>query len=485
MAFAQGAGGVHAQCSGKVARRAAIFQAELCETVLRGIHKQMVHDGMVKPGEIGPGIHMLDGDEYCDTCPHARGSVHADPDGPVLASSSVGVLLGEVTGGRKNQSGAVSKGRQRDPESASLSVGDLLGEFVGGRKTHSDKDDDILPVTGRSDKFVDALTGQPLPADLCKEARRVENQYFRDKGVWEMRSIQEAMRVTGRRPITIRWVEVNKGDNDNPRIRSRLVAREIRGPGQEPCFAPTPPLESLRMVLSYAVTDLAGQPPKSWAPGSAKRMQISLVDVSRAYFNAPTDDSNPTYVDLPVEAGEPPGTCALLRKHMYGTQKAADGWQSEYSGTLIAMGFVQGTASACVFSHPGRSIVVSVHGDDFTAAGACEDLDWYEAELAKRYEISLGWRLGPGPDDRKEATILNRVVRWTAKGLEYEADPRQAERLIHDLDLSGPTNGCVTPGVKVLAHQAEEETELPEREHTKFRGHSARGNYLSAQARRL
>ena len=172
--------------------------------------------------------------------------------------------------------------------------------------------------------------------------------------------------------------------------------------------------------------------------------------------------------------------CALLKKHMYGTQKAADGWQSEYSGTLIDMGFVQRSASACVFSHSSRSIVVSVHGDDFTAAGPCDSLDWYEAELAKRYEITYGGRLGPGPTDCKEATILNRVVRWTAQGLECEADPRQAERLLHDLDLSGKTDGCVTPGAKVLAHQAQDEIELPERDHTKFRGDSARGNYLSS-----
>ena len=67
-----------------------------------------------------------------------------------------------------------------------------------------------------------------------------------------------------------------------------------------------------------------------------------------------------------------------------------------------------------------------------------------------------------------------------AWGFKDEADPRQAERLIHDLDLSGPTNGCATPGVKVQANQAQAEVELPERDHTKFRGDSARGNYLSA-----
>ena len=78
-----------------------------------------------------------------------------------------------------------------------------------------------------------------------------------------MRSIQGALRKTARRPISIRCVEVNNGDYDNPRIRSRLVAREIRRPGQDPCFAPTPPLEYLRMVLSYAVTNIAGQPSKT------------------------------------------------------------------------------------------------------------------------------------------------------------------------------------------------------------------------------
>ena len=114
-------------------------------------------------------------------------------------------------------------------------------------------------------------------------------------------------------------------------------------------------------------------------------MQLILIDISRAYFNAKTDDSHPTYVDLPAEAGVPPGTCVLLRRHMYGTQRAAEGWQDEYSGALISMGFVQDSAPACVFVRKGKSIVVSVHGDDFTAAGPKTSLDWFEASMRKRY----------------------------------------------------------------------------------------------------
>ena len=75
--------------------------------------------------------------------------------------------------------------------------------------------------------------------------------------------------------------------------------------------------------------------------------------------------------------------------------------------------------------------------------------------------------------------MLNRVVRWTEKGIEYEADPRQVERLVADNDLVG-ANGVATPGLKPLAHQIAAEKPLPEREHTRFRGNAARGNYLAA-----
>ena len=273
---------------------------------------------------------------------------------------------------------------------------------------------------------------------------------------------------------------MNKGDSENPKIRSRLVAREIRGLGQEACFAPTPPLESLRMVLSCAVSDIQGQSPKSWDKKSESRMQLLLLDISRAYFNAKTDPEKPTYVQLPDEIGAPPGTCALLRKHMYGTQRAAEGWQDEYSASLLAMGFTQGTASACVFSHPQLDILLSVHGDDFTAAGPKVGLDEFEKMMRARYELTCGGRLGPGDQDDKEATILNRVIRWTERGLEYEADPRQGEKLLHGLGLDEGTNGCATPGVKAQSEQVEAETLLSQKDVTPYRCHAARANYLAA-----
>ena len=44
--------------------------------------------------------------------------------------------------------------------------------------------------------------------------------------------------------------------------------------------------------------------------------------------------------------------------------------------------------------------------------------------MRKQYELTTQPRLGPGPEDAKEGIILNRIIRWTPEGLEYEADPR-------------------------------------------------------------
>ena len=206
------------------------------------------------------------------------------------------------------------------------------------------------------------------------------------------------------------------------------MAREIRKHGESPIFALTPPLESLRTIVSLAATNVSGMKTHVRDPQSQRRTQISFVDICRAYFCAETDPNDPTYVELPVEDPDHGKKVGLLLKHMYGTRKAADGWHCEYAGRLTQeIGFEAGDTSACVFLHRARNFRCSVHGDDLTTMGCKEDLDWFVAELKKQYELKEKYRLGPAPTDHKEAVILNRIVRWTDKGLEYEADPRQAE----------------------------------------------------------
>ena len=158
--------------------------------------------------------------------------------------------------------------------------------------------------------------------------------YVKSKQLWVKRPKSECWQRTGRPPVSVRWFDTNKGDNQNPNIRSRLVARQIRHPGQDAVFAPTTLLEALRTLLSLAATDLPGRAARVRDLRSPKKTQVSFVDISRAYVNAKTDPDDPTHVQLPVEdVDSGSGLWGLLQRHMYGTQKAADGWQTEYSTT--------------------------------------------------------------------------------------------------------------------------------------------------------
>ena len=57
--------------------------------------------------------------------------------------------------------------------------------------------------------FFDDLTKQQLPTDLTKLARRKEIDDFGSKSVWKRVPIAEAWKITGRAPVSVRWVDTN------------------------------------------------------------------------------------------------------------------------------------------------------------------------------------------------------------------------------------------------------------------------------------
>ena len=92
-----------------------------------------------------------------------------------------------------------------------------------------------------------------------------------------------------------------------------LLARSVWA-GEDSIFAPTPPLESLRMVLSYAVTDFSDEPRKALDPKSPHRCQVLAIDISRGYSDVVSREDEPKYVELPPEVGVAAGTYALLKE---------------------------------------------------------------------------------------------------------------------------------------------------------------------------
>ena len=61
----------------------------------------------------------------------------------------------------------------------------------------------------------------------------MELDYLREKELWTIRKISETLRRTGKAPITVRRVEVSKGDKLCPKIKSRLVARKSDSRGRK------------------------------------------------------------------------------------------------------------------------------------------------------------------------------------------------------------------------------------------------------------
>ena len=84
------------------------------------------------------------------------------------------------------------------------------------------------PAQGYSGEFKDDISGQVLKGSLARAARATELEFFHSKKVWRKVPKAQARSETGRPPISVRWVDVNKGDEVNPNYRSRLVARQLR-----------------------------------------------------------------------------------------------------------------------------------------------------------------------------------------------------------------------------------------------------------------
>ena len=218
----------------------------------------------------------------------------------------------------------------------------------------------------------DDVSGAELDPKMVRKAREEEIQYVRKMELYEKVPISLCYETNGEAPISVRWIDINKGDQSNPNYRSRLVAREINTHKRDDLFAATPPLEALKLILSMTATSNRGE-------------IVMINDISRAFFHARA--KRDVYVQLPTEdkeAGDE-NKCGKLKYSMYGTRDAAQNWYHEYSGHLINIGFQQGKASPCAFYHPERGIRTYIHGDDYVSTGKPQDLNWMKMQSRRKH----------------------------------------------------------------------------------------------------
>ena len=108
--------------------------------------------------------------------------------------------------------------------------------------------------------------------------------------------------LQGAKRIRSKWLDDPDGSGE---VKSRLVATEVAyGMRRDDCFAGTPPLRALRMVMSLA---------------ASRGRRLALFDVVAAFVHALIDELVILY--LPDGLGE--GQVAVLLKALYGTRKAS------------------------------------------------------------------------------------------------------------------------------------------------------------------
>ena len=146
-----------------------------------------------------------------------------------------------------------------------------------------------------------------------------------------------------------------------------MVGKEFNDREIDGLFAATPPLEALRLLLSWAATN----PNTGSAAGVGDRSvekSVMIADVSRAFFEAPA--KRDVCVELPAEALEgeekPEDVVGKLLASLYGTRDASANWQEEVSKCMQKWGFIVGRYNPCMYLHPQKQILCLVHGDDLS-----------------------------------------------------------------------------------------------------------------------
>ena len=290
-----------------------------------------------------------------------------------------------------------------------------IGRIVYEDSTSSHEEvGEVTHVPETWKKYVDAISGKELIAELIQAARQEKLKAADDIGVWEVRPVSECIEVAGGKPTKVMWwVDVNKGDTESPNVRSRIVAKDFKVDARPELFAATPPFEYVRYLVPRCASSQRGP----------QKNKLMVQDAKKAYLYAPA--TRDVYVDLPPERYQP-GMCAKLLKSLYVTRDAALNWAQAYSEVLQTMGFVKGLSSLCSFFHQGWGIRTVVHGDDFLSEGPGKNLEAMDAEMRKSFALKIEI-LGGDPGDVNLLKVLNRQISWKNGEIHWEADPRHVE----------------------------------------------------------
>ena len=76
--------------------------------------------------------------------------------------------------------------------------------------------------------YVDEVTGGALRRDLVEKARAEELAWVHQEQIYEKVPVHQCLERSGKRPMTTRWLDLNKGDEEHPSSRAHFMGRVTR-----------------------------------------------------------------------------------------------------------------------------------------------------------------------------------------------------------------------------------------------------------------
>ena len=332
--------------------------------------------------------------------------------------------------------------------------------YGGPDPTQTQFDTENLDDAVEKMEHYDSITGEQLPHHLIAQGKKEEIEWTRSIKLYTKVPRSQAL-ASGAKVIPVKWVLVNKGDPDNPKVRCRLVAKELKAKTKEAIlahelFAAMPPWECIKALFALMVCDKMDKDDE---------LEVAVFDISRAHFMAEMDRE--LYVEI-VEEDKEEGEgdkVGRLNRSMYGCRTASANWMRDWQQLLSSVGCVVGVANPALFYNAEKKVRGAVHGDDFVVLGPPSSLKMIGKTLATKYSVREAHRLGFGDGCERSAIILNRVVALQLdeqgrKEVIIEPDFRHIQLVLRDLGLDKENaKGLTTPTIKI------DDAEIERRKH--------------------
>ena len=201
-------------------------------------------------------------------------------------------------------------------------ISELELQFSGPTPSESVFDVKESVASQWADEF-DDLTGARLPGELVRAGKMEKIRWVKEIKLYKKISRSEAKR-RGIAVVPIKFLVTDKGGPGRPKVRCRLVGKELRAKTKETLlahelFSAMPPWEIFKVLLGLLVSDDV--------PGAeGEELEMAIFDISRAHVVAPMDRE--ACIELPQEDKLPDDVDAvgLLLRSMYGFRTASANW---------------------------------------------------------------------------------------------------------------------------------------------------------------